>query len=355
MSRVNDVIEKYGLRDTVTVRGVTGQKMSEECIQQFIASDPSGTCKYLDWMLLQAGGGLSSLERSRAQWESGDHDDPPLRESLKGWYIKDCVAGFADESGVQVGPMSAEEAERRWEEKDQEIFRKYHIYGDEDYVLTGFGFFRQWPGGSTGRYDTITSAVNRFHRYRPLLKSCGKSTDLSAKNYPTIDSLLVVLAEFTVNEVMSALDHDTVYEDNNVTIIAPYTIGSSIRYGHHKWCTSNESMFKSAVATNGPNRWEEYASGAALYYCRLYVDGKLSQIAIRVELDEKDTRYGDYVFYDTTDAVVKPDEITAVLSKSGHGLCSSWSYALEAVKAHVANYPSKRLNLRFDTKLAPRN
>src|SRR4051794_36934698 len=106
MSRANEVIEKYGLRENCSVRGVVGQKMDEDCIRQFVAGDPSGNGKYIGWMLLQAGGGQERLDKSEGQWDKGDHGEQPVRETLRKHYIEDAVHGYTDDTSKQVHPVT---------------------------------------------------------------------------------------------------------------------------------------------------------------------------------------------------------------------------------------------------------
>lgn len=353
MGRAKEIIEKYGLRDTCAVRGAVGQKMDEPCIQTILNGDPSGTGKYLDWMFLQAGGGSERLSKSIAQWDKGDHGEQPVRETLRKHFIEDAVAGYVDDSGKNVPPVTESVAAMQWETFGEEFFRNQHIYGDEEYALTGFGFYRSWPGHNA-LYEQVVQAVRRFHRYQSKLKSLGKSVDLNKTTYPNLRDLQEALGDITYLEIKNHIDSEVVYEDERLVVVCPYNIGASIRYGHQKWCTANESMFKSACSGSGPNRWKEYAKDAALYYCQVKKESvramsaeaaTFSQVAVQAPFKGKASTWK---FYDTNDTSHSEEEIFGLLRESyGHLVDESFHKALRAMAYHHRNYPSSRLNLEF--------
>lgn len=353
MSRANDVVAKYGLRDNCTVRGELGQKMAEECIQKFVEADPSGNGKYLDWMILQAGGGQERLDRSTAQWEKGDHGEAPVRDTLRDHYIRDAVKGYKDEDGRPVAPVTEAVAIEQWNAHGQEHFRLQHIYGDEEYALTGFGFYRAWPGHNQ-LYEQIVQSVQRFNRYQQKLKSMGKSIDLNAKNYPNLRDLMEALCDITVLEIKNHMDFDTVYEDDALVVICPYNIGASIKFGHQKWCTANESMFKQAVGGQGANRWKEYAKDTPLYYVRFKnspsfaTETTVQQVAIQCTHASKS---GSWKFFDTADnAHAEGAATNLVHSAFGSRISDSWGKALRCVYDHLKHYPKSRLNVEFTVR-----
>ncbi|MGV0949083.1 MAG: hypothetical protein ACOYB3_00115 [Azonexus sp.] len=356
MGRTKEIVEKYGLRDICAVRGVVGQKMDEDCIQAFIDGDPSGNGKYLDWMILQAGGGKERLDKSVTQWEAGDHGEQPVRDTLRKTYIEDAVKGYIDDDDKRVSPVTEEVAIAQWEESGEQFFRGQHVYGDEEYVLTGFGFYRSWPGHNA-HYEQIVQSVSRFHRYQSKLKSLSKSVDLNAASYPNLRDLQAALADITFLEIKNHLDYDTVFEDENLTVICPFNIGASMKFGHQKWCTANESMFKTAIAGSGPNRWKEYAKDAALYYCRFHARatvehevgvGKVSDVAqVAIQAPFKGS-LSSWKFFDTTDSSLVEREASGKIGvELGFQASKSWRQALDAVTAHYKRYPKSRLNLEF--------
>lgn len=354
MGRAKELIEKYGLRDECSVRGVVGPKMDDECIQAFIDNDPSGNCKYLDWMLLQAGGGTERLNKSVMQWEKGDHGESPVRDTLRERYVKDCMAGYTDEDGKYVMPVTEEVAIAQWEESECEAYKAQHVYGDEEYVLTGFGFYRSWPGNNA-LYEQIVQAVHRFHKYQQKLKSLGKSIDLNAANYPNLRDLQSALADITFLEIKNHVDCEEVYNDGRLLVVCPYNIGASLKHGHQKWCTANESMFKQAITGDGPNRWKEYAKDSALYYCRFTGaspktnEGKMfRQIAIQAPFKGGSN---SWKYFDVDDKSHTESEIIGLVHDLvGKAADESFLKAISVIKAHHKHYPTSRLNLEFVVK-----
>jgi len=323
--------------------------MDESCIEQIMAGDPSENGKYLGWMLLQAGGGTERLEKSIGQWEKGDHGEQAVRDTLRKQYIDDAVAGYNDDTGQWVGPITEAEAESRWTAHEEEFYRNQHVYGDEEYALTGFGFYRSWPGHNN-LYEQIVQAVSRFHRYQQKLKSLGKSVDLNAASYPNLRNLQEALADITFLEVKDCLEYDCVYEDKFLIVICPLNIGASVKFGHQKWCTANESMFKQACAGTGPNRWKEYAKDSGLYYCRFKKAGKevaISQIAIQAPF----LAGSAWKCYDIEDVSHSTQEAGNMVAEhiGGH-YRDSFEEAAKAVRAHHANFPKTRLSLEFVVK-----
>jgi len=351
MGRLKEIAEKYGLNNPCIVNDVPGLKMDSDCLRRFAEGDPSGNLKYLDWMIFQAGGGTQKFERSVSQWEKGDHGEQPVKGTLREKYLADAVTGYIDDDDKPVAPVSHDEAVKAWDEKDGDFYRRMHLYGDEEYALTGFGFYRSWPGKDS-LYEQIVQAVSRFHRYRTKLVSLKKSVDLSVASYPNFRDLLEVLSDITYLEVKNDADYDLVFENDHITVICPFNVGASMKFGHQKWCTANESMFKAAVAENGPNRWKEYAKESALYYVTIKssvaIAGEgteLAQIAIQAPFSKKASVWK---LYDTNDTGRSESEMVGMICEAfGAGVEGSLNRALSACRAHLKTYPKSRLNLEF--------
>lgn len=346
MSRAEEIISRFELRRNTLVKGVEGQKMDEACIQKFIESDPSGNSKYLEWMLYQAGGGKDRLDKSTSQWEKGDHGEPPVRETLKEQYIKDCLTGYKDDSNNFVPPVPQAEAERLWTEAEPRL-RRQHIYGDEDYAITGFGFYRSWPGHNN-LYEQIVQTVHRFHRYQQALKSQGKSVDLSVNTYPNLRDLMEALQDLTLIELKNDVLVHKVYEDELLVVMVPFTIGASIKFGIPKWCTSCESMMKQALAGQGPNRWKEYAKDNALYYCKFKNPGPgaapWNAVAVQVPHKDKDADSGKYWNAEDTQHT-KESAMSSVSGKLGAASAKSFRLAIAKINAYHPDYPVEQVVL----------
>lgn len=290
--KADRIIEKFGLRQIRNIRGTAGQKMDEDCIQKFVDGDPSGTCKYLEWMFYQAGGGGEKLTRSIRQWEDGEHGEPPLKVQLRDHFVKMRMKPWLDDDGKTVAPVSRDEAARTWEAEEDGL-KWFNIYGDEEYAEQGcFGFYQHWPGAND-YYCMIVDAVKRFHRHAAALRSKGHSTDLSLKNYPQIVDLMEALKDVTLAELKADVNYDLVYTDDWLQVYCPLNVGASLKFGHTKWCTSNESMLVQAVAGVGKNRWREYASTSALYYCHFRnipdrIETPVKHVAVQVVFPHDD-------------------------------------------------------------------
>jgi galactitol-specific phosphotransferase system IIB component len=193
--------------------------------------------------------------------------------------------------------------------------------------------------------------VSRFHRYQEKLKSIGKSIDLNVTTYPNLVDLQSALTDITFLEVKNNLDHDIVFEDDQIIVVCPYNIGSSLKYGHHKWCTSNESMFRTACGGGeGPNRWKEYAKESALYYCRFKkvpTGHLLEHAAIQIPFMGK----GEWKLYDTLDSSHDLMATTKSVGDSfGSAPKASFMLAAVAVTKHLKTYPHTRLNLELTVR-----
>jgi hypothetical protein len=347
MSRADEIINRFELRRNCTVKGVEGQKMDETCIQQFITSDPSGNGKYLEWMLYQAGGGKERLDKSTSQWEKGDHGEPPVRETLREQFVKDCQTGYKDDKGEPVQPVTKEVAEAQWAEAEPRL-RRQHVYGDEDYAITGFGFYRTWPGHND-LYAQIVQTVKRFHKYRQALQVQSKSIDLNLKEYPNLRDLMEALQDLTLVELKNDLVFDKVWDDDHLLVIAPMNIGASIKFGIPKWCTACESMMKSALAGQGPNRWKEYAKDSALYYCKFKVKDSRDYHpwhAVAIQVNHTDKTIRNAKFWNAEDTSHdQQTTVQSVSSKVGTQFGLSFQKALGAIEDHFRKYPRQRVIL----------
>jgi len=359
--RADKIIEKFGLRQVRTIHGNLGQKMEESCIRKFVEGDPSGTAKYLEWMLYQAGGGKSKLDRSVKQWNEGEHGEPSLKEQLRNLFVTSRMGHWTDDDGNQMMPVPKHLAEAEWDREEKRMM-DYHVYGDEEYVEQGcFGFYRCWPGANEC-YALIVDAVRRFHKHSAALRAKGHSTDLSMVNYPDLADLQVVLKDVTAAELKADVDYDVVYSDEWIQVFCPYNIGASLKLGHDKWCTANESMFLQALSGDGKNRWKEYASISALYYCHFkdVPEGVATKhVAIQVVFTGEDVpnaspkmlvAYAKY--WDTEDKSHSLEEFLKEVGKCAAMRLqhlNSFNWAILAVVKHYSEFNRKRIVLNLST------
>lgn len=360
--KTDKIIEKFGLRELRVIRGQLGQKMDESCIQQFVKGDPSGTGKYLEWMLYQAGGGKLKLDRSLKQWQEGEHNEPSLRDQLRDCWITTRTGEWKDDLGNDMKPVSREVALQDWEQKE-EALKWYHVYGDEEYIEQGcFGFYRKWPGGNE-QYSTIVEAVRRFHRHTQALKAKGKSIDLSLATYPNLTDLLQALKDVAAAELKADVDYDLVYSDEYLQVYCPYNIGASLKFGVSKWCTANESMFLSALGGEGKNRWKEYAGVSALYYCHFrnmpdVPATPAKHVAVQVNYQPVDAAQMDGAnlavayakYWDSEDKSNSLEEFLNVLTASRAARAqhlSSFKCAINAIAQHYGKFDRERIVTNF--------
>lgn len=353
------VINKFELRQVRVIHGKSGQKMDEACIQKFVDGDPSGSSKYLEWMFYQAGGGKSKLDRSMKQWNEGEHGEPSLKEQLRTLFITTRMGFWKDDNGEEVKPVPKDVAEALWDQEERRMMA-YNVYGDEEYVEQGcFGFYQHWPGANEC-YELIVDAVRRFHRHAAALRAKGHSTDLNITNYPDLADLQNVLKDVTAAELKADVDYDLVYSDDWIQVYCPYNIGASLKLGHNKWCTANESMFLDALSGGGKNRWKEYASVSVLYYCHFknVPEGVVPKhVAVQVthqnpDLAEEDPKrrvaYARY--WDTEDKSHSLEEFLKAI-----GACAamrlnhlnSFNHAIQEIVRHYTAFDRTRVVTNF--------
>jgi hypothetical protein len=257
-------------------------------------------------------------------------------------------------------PVPRHVAEEEWDREERRM-RDYHVFGDEEYVEQGcFGFYRCWPGANEC-YELIVDAVQRFHKHSATLRAKGRSTDLTIYNYPDLADLQVVLKDVTAAELKADVDYDVVYSDEYIQVFCPYNIGASLKLGHTKWCTANESMFLQALTGSGKNRWKEYASISALYYCHFkdVPEGAMTKhVAIQVLFPGVEACFGTdpkrmvaYAkYWDTED---KSHSLEEFLKEAGKCQAirlqhlNSFNHAILAVVEHYREFNRQRVVTNF--------
>lgn len=270
--KTDPIIDFFHLRDATLREGETGQKMDEECIRKFVFGDPSKHCKYLRWMLYQAGGGGKRLKTSINIWQNGEKDEPSLREVVKRAWIKFQMDGYTDQSTGEIhAPATKEEAEKSWAAEEPQL-RADFVFGDLDhYRQGGFGFCKT-ADESEGRYDAIIDAVQKFHKYSDTLRAWKVPMDLTIANYPEVKDLQVALSHALMAHTRKELDHDILVDNDLLRVVCPYTVGSSLKYGIDKWCTANETeiarnIFQTQTPGIQESAWQTTLKYSILYYC----------------------------------------------------------------------------------------
>ena len=334
MNRVEFVIQKYRLNEPTfidfEVNGKKlgqGQVMSDACLKHFIAGDPSGDNKYLDWMIFMAGGGQEAMKKSLSDWNGQSPEDPNSSRNLcQKQFMMEQLGGYVDEQGVRHEPISQAEADQNWKQVEPRCYFEF-VMGDQDIAAEGaFGFFREWPGQG-GLYAKIVSAIQLWHASQSKLlarnKAFAKATqeahdeahdawtgvdstlqqpvelDIYAKwkpnaysqenaVYNTLALLVAQLSDIRRAQILKDEHYDLIYEDTIVKAIVPLTIGASLAYGSNKWCISNRSEFERNMNSNsGPDNWKNYAKNGPLVFLLFKVRMPLwcSKMAVHIQKD----------------------------------------------------------------------
>jgi hypothetical protein len=344
LNRAEFVIQKYRLSEQTFIESEqNGQKlgqgklMADETLQKFMEGDPSGSLKYLDWMLFQAGGGQNTMEKTLQLWDGDNATDPnSLRNQCRADFIAEWTRGFVDDKGLRHAPVSKAEAETAW--KSWEKRGKFEfVMGDQDVALEdGFGFYRHWPG-KDGQYLKIVNAVKLWHMAQPKLlaqnqryarflhlraqpvSSYGDDTafmqkcmetvpptkvvlDLyagwkpkeysqSTAVYKTLDDLLHCLADVRKLQILRDIRFEQIYEDCAVKAVCPLTIGASIKFGIGKWCVCNRSEFDRSFEVNTSTtegNWQRYSKTGPLVFLswKRPMPAWLHKIAIHINKDK---------------------------------------------------------------------
>lgn len=293
-NRVEFVVQKYRLAEMTFIdmeedgkKLGQGKLMDDAALQRFLDGGPSGTFKYLDWILFQAGGGQEAMEKSLQLWEGENETDPnSLRNQCRMDFIEEQVKGFIDEQGVRHPAVERGAAEANWKAW-QERCKFEFVMGDQDVSKEdGFGFYRHWPGKNES-YQKIVNTINLWHiaqpkllaqnqrweRYQRLLKDAGgdltknkflgtwtpdeiafmkkcqenppaqavvldiysgwkpKEHSQAGAVYKTLNDLLRTLADVRKMQILRDVRFESIYEDDRVSVLCPLTIGASIKFG----------------------------------------------------------------------------------------------------------------------------
>ena len=352
MNRVDFVVQKYRLDENTVIQDETmtgtklgvGKVMASETLQFFIDADPSGNCKYLDWMIFQAGGGQEMMEKSLQLWHGNNESDPnSLRSQCHSDFLAEQVNGYEDEGGTYHSAVSTEEAELAWKATEERCKFQF-VMGDQDVAIEeGFGFFRFWPG-KNGIYPKIVNAVKlwhmaqpklvaqnqRFERYRRLNAVLGegrekrnvvwskddwafmerrkeqppaaavldiysgwkpKEYSQAGAVYKSLNDLLRALADVRKLQILRDVRFEKVYEDAYVLAVCPLTIGASIKFGIGKWCVCNRTEFDRSFdnrvgGTEG--NWQRYNKTGPLVFLswKVPMPAWLHKIAIHINREK---------------------------------------------------------------------
>lgn len=333
LNRVDFVVKKYRLAEVTRIDGEgEGKIMADATLQHFIDGDPSGNLKYLDWMIFQAGGGQDAMEKSLQLWVGeGEADPNSLRNQCRMDFVDEQVKGYRDEQGRYHPPVTREQADRAWkaiEERSQFEF----VMGDQDVASEeGYGFYRNWPGKNK-HYEKIVNTVKLWHMAQPKLlaqnqrraryerlklmpsrdytnddarfmSQCHESPlppnvvldlyagwkpkDFSQAGavYKTLRDVMRTLADVRKLQILRDVRFEKIYDDANVLVVCPLTIGASIKFGLGKWCVCNRTEFDRSFETNGSEgNWQRYNKTGPLVFMswKVPMPAYLHKIALHI-------------------------------------------------------------------------
>jgi hypothetical protein len=318
-SREQFVIEKYDLKRVSVVEDFKlgeGPLLDPQAFEKFKAADPSGNLKYLDWMLFMAGGGQQALETQLLMWLS---------------FKDDC---------------STPEMER------------FYMVGDQDVArLGGFGFFRHWPGPNS-LYERVCSLIKLWHRALPSLKGkvevdlyFGWKKGLSQRGaaYSNYKDCLKVLGDVRRQLVLEDVRFDLIYEDDNLVVRCPLTIGASIKFGICKWCTANIGDVNQGLADDNPMmpNWVTYNKQGPLVYFhwKTPMTCGLDHMALHCKDANRSIALESYVDMNNEPGGVSLDTIRGRISASE--LRQSLELARAAIATWLRSFDRKRIKLKF--------
>lgn len=359
-NRYDSVVKKYRLFELTFIDAeVNGKKvgqgklMSPETLQQFVDGDPSGNCKYLDWMLFMAGGGQEAMEKALQLWQGESADDPnSLRNLCQKDFITEQVQGYTDEGGVYRPPVTKEQAQAAWEACEERTKFEF-LMGDQDVAMEdGYGFYRDWPGKDR-HYEKILNAVRLWHNAQPKLLARNQQfaragrlrsvtraqwtdDDISfmakfsenpiqeaieldiysgwkpgeysqaGARYKTVAALLGQMSDIRKMQILKDDRHQVIFEDAIVRVICPLTMGASLKFGCSKWCISNRSDFDRSFDNKSPSNghWKSYGDkGPLVFMCfKVPMPAWCHKVAIHIgkeELCHLDRKLYELPWFDT--------------------------------------------------------
>jgi len=289
MGRIADVVRKYRLDVETDVKSESlglGPIMEKAALETFLAHDPSGSAKYLEWMIFQAGGGQVLMQKMHDMWNGlGPSDQLAQCPNVKKEYLEEVMRPYFGVDGKQHPPMTREQALCAWPDAERHYYHEF-LMGDQDLAVGGgYGFFRHW----NERYDRIVEAIKFWHQQLPALKALNEEADITDRVeldiyakwsfggfnqpdavYGTVEKLEEAFHSVRWRRVLLDVRYDTVYEDALLLVVAPLTIGASMKYGVSKWCTSNETNLRHSLNPSYPaeSHWTNYLSrGPVVYWC----------------------------------------------------------------------------------------
>ena len=251
-------------RDHVSIGSVP--RMEADAIMHFVAADKTPNRIWLDWMLHQAAGGDEGKARTNDQFQA-----------LRGIKLRQWTTGKYTVAGKERPPLSMNQAEEFWKQKESTYWRIFEI-GDDDVIANWqdpYGFSRQWPGvfpsksrSKNGSYAKIVKAVTEFQEVLPDMRSYNsqnpkRAVSTNPDDYSSVKELTEALASikhfFASQESYDDVDYDLIEDSDVLTALAPLTYRAAVEYGWDDWAWANREKFEQSMRTVGGNQneWSE--------------------------------------------------------------------------------------------------
>jgi hypothetical protein len=261
--------------------------------------------------------GASQTNTQTSDWKpSPPRDGRPTVACQAGYatYLSDVqkdqtgkVTGYGDfhlgfnGKDVYTGPIEEHplygETYAAWMQREPSYFEAFKC-GDQGNVANGyFGFYRNWPGDTQRRYEKIVKMIQLWHRglahrqAKDRLVAYNRNVHQKVSGYEQQQAIeLNIYTGWNKNTIeqpkaayknledlqralkpiqKTAADRDlraeTVYEDDILKAIIPYSLRSSVEYGWQKWCISNATEFENAFSMTSPSdpNWSRYVVDGA--------------------------------------------------------------------------------------------
>lgn len=237
-----------------------GPLMDQSVIDRLLAADPTPERRWLDWIFFQAGGGEEAKGRTQQRFHE-------IRDKFIARYTDGFTEGDNDPQPGRHHPgVEPEEAQALWLQ-NEDRFKKYLAVSDQDVVerLKTFGYFRFWPGFEK-RYETVENAMAvymKFYKKLVALNRAGGNEPIpdNPDDIPNPQAMIHAATRvertYALKKAPTDIRYEKIYEDPNITALAPFTYAAAVYYGHDKWPWANKKAFDKVIGGGGdPKQWD---------------------------------------------------------------------------------------------------
>jgi hypothetical protein len=265
----NSILEKYwvtnpdGSLRTAPLRPSDPDRtrhpyINPDVLDRLVKADPTPDKRWLEWIMFNAGGGKQAHAKSVSD-----------AAGAKSKFINTRVAGYTL-NGVTYAPMLREKAEELWKKNEATIINLI-MHGDQPLIdrCHTFGYYRTWPG-KDNRYAHVVDAMQQFMAVYPQLKKLnaelkaqGKTTLAdSPRRIENPTEMLNVVDEvkrhIAAKKARTDVREETVYDDDNLSVIVPLTYAAALKYGYSGWNVANPETFERVLTVKGAaGNWQD--------------------------------------------------------------------------------------------------